>query len=523
MDASHGRSPIARHASTLVIQTQDCPTPPSSSSTVTLDCTARGRKKALLIGIRTSRTVGYRELTAAHGDVRKMRDLLISVYDYALEDICILIDDGIEGHAQPTRDNILLAITELIKDAKEGDHFFFHYCGHSTQVDNPRSNSEEDGKDECLVPLDGEDKKIVDNELHAALVRPLPAGTQLVAVLDTCHSGSLLDLPHYRCNRVPVPWTWRGKRNSDGPRNMVARRGAQLLTLRADALGRKTPTSSSRAQTRRSVISVVCEPEAPPRPLSRAPTGPTAAGPLTRLRTSVSRSRTNSFPFPPADKENVKEGAMGNVLSALSSWFLPEEDHCDSPVGKFPCNGWCRDVRGHSKDMDQSDDAVKADVVSLASCKDSQMAWELGGQSMTSSLVDILQDDPDQSFQDLLIRLSHATYSMALTRHSSAKVYKQKNKTYVWWLKRNIARLERGNKSTASLVIPDTPPAIAPSPTFPHARKKSSFVQKLSDEIAVWKMQLKEASKHGEYDTDAFQNPELASPQPLDMSRRWRM
>ncbi|KAJ7135698.1 hypothetical protein C8R44DRAFT_768882 [Mycena epipterygia] len=55
-----------------------------------------------------------------------MRDLLISVYNYAPSDISILIDDGIEDHAQPTRDNILLAITELVKDAKEGDRFLFH-------------------------------------------------------------------------------------------------------------------------------------------------------------------------------------------------------------------------------------------------------------------------------------------------------------------------------------------------------------------------------------------------------------
>jgi hypothetical protein len=51
--------------------------------------------------------------------------------------------------------------------------------GHSTQVENPRSKSEEDGKDECelvlvftytpltttagLIPLDGEEMKIIDN------------------------------------------------------------------------------------------------------------------------------------------------------------------------------------------------------------------------------------------------------------------------------------------------------------------------------------------------------------------------
>jgi hypothetical protein len=61
-----------------------------------------------------------------------------------------------------------------------------------------------------LVPLDGEAMNIVDNvslslfcrssssianyvqELNAALFAPLPVDSRLVAVLDTCHSGSLL-------------------------------------------------------------------------------------------------------------------------------------------------------------------------------------------------------------------------------------------------------------------------------------------------------------------------------------------
>ena len=35
---------------------------------------------------------------------------------------------------------------------------------------------------------------IVDDELNAVLVNPLPAGAVLTAVVDACHSGSVLDL-----------------------------------------------------------------------------------------------------------------------------------------------------------------------------------------------------------------------------------------------------------------------------------------------------------------------------------------
>ncbi|KAJ7135684.1 caspase domain-containing protein [Mycena epipterygia] len=465
--AQGGEPLVATHETTFAA-------PPPFQAVSFASCNAgssmtSGQRKALLIGIRTYNTVGYPELTAAHGDVRKMRDLLISTYNYAPSDISILIDDGIEDHPQPTRDNIFLAITKLVKDAEEGDRFCFHYSGHSTQVDNPYSNSEEDRKDQCLVPMDGEEKMIMDNELRARLIKPLPSGAHLVAILDTCHSGTLLDLPHYRCNRVHVPWTERGKRNREGPPNMVARHGPQPLNKRPPHQGREAPTSSS-----------------------RGPTGTGAGGLLTRLRTAISRNRAMSLS--PAENE------------------------------KFFCSGFCPrpDLRDHLKEKDD-EDAVKADVISLSSCKDSQMAWDHDGQSMTSSLVEILKDNPNQSLKDLLTHLSHATYSIALRRHSIVKMYEQKRKVYAERLGRHVAALKRGNQSTRTLIPPEAPDPLARSSTFPHT---TSFVQKLSDELAFLRMRLNEVQARGEYtldDMDAFQNPELASPHTLDMSRPWRM
>ncbi|KAJ6594673.1 caspase domain-containing protein [Mycena capillaripes] len=520
-----------------------------SAASFSLDhCT--GQKKALLIGISNARSEGYPELTGAHGDVKKIYGLLLEKYHYTPSQITTLLDDGIPGHVQPTRDNILAAIAEFVKDVKEGDHLFFHYSGHSTQVPNPnpRSMSEEDGKDECLVPLDGEEKMIVDNELHAALVQPLPAGSHLVAVLDTCHSGSLLDLKHYRCNRAFVPWTWRGRRNSEEIRSKVVRRGAHLLTLsqtggalQTQAPKTVTPTSPARATTtRRSIISVVCDPPASSAPSSRTSTGLSrtgtglAKGPgtLARLRTAVARTRTMSVDKD-KDKENLTEGDVGPVLPAISklSWILPDEElHCDSPVGQFPCNGWCRNVDGRATLVDGEDD-VKADVISLASCKDSQIAWEADGISMTSSLVELLTENPHRSLKDVLLHISHATHSLAVMRHGRSQAYKRKRKAYTAFLVRTIARLERGNRSTASLAMPDTVPDIdtlpahptlAVRPTFPVCAKPG-LVRRVGEHVVWLKQRLKEARKAGGFDIDNFQNPEMASPRPLDMSRPWRM
>ncbi len=37
---------------------------------------------------------------------------------------------------------------------------------------------------------------IVDDELHYLVVKPLQAGVRLTAIFDSCHSGSVLDLPY---------------------------------------------------------------------------------------------------------------------------------------------------------------------------------------------------------------------------------------------------------------------------------------------------------------------------------------
>eukprot|EP00173_Palmaria_palmata_P003280 Plantae.Rhodophyta-Palmaria_palmata.ctg3415.p1 GENE.Plantae.Rhodophyta-Palmaria_palmata.ctg3415~~Plantae.Rhodophyta-Palmaria_palmata.ctg3415.p1 ORF type:complete len:223 (+),score=43.68 Plantae.Rhodophyta-Palmaria_palmata.ctg3415:318-986(+) len=60
-----------------------------------------------------------------------------------------------------------------------------------------RSGDEDDGYDETLVPMDWEGAgHIVDDEIYDILVRRLPGGVRLTAVLDACHSGTALDLPY---------------------------------------------------------------------------------------------------------------------------------------------------------------------------------------------------------------------------------------------------------------------------------------------------------------------------------------
>jgi hypothetical protein len=69
----------------------------------------RELKKALLIGINglSSPTVDYHLLDGPHRDVAEMKSLLTGAYGYQEEDIQVLVDDGIAGHMQPDRRNIV--------------------------------------------------------------------------------------------------------------------------------------------------------------------------------------------------------------------------------------------------------------------------------------------------------------------------------------------------------------------------------------------------------------------------------
>jgi len=105
-------------------------------------------------------------------------------------------NDPRQARRLPTRANILAAMQWLVRDAHPNDSLFFHYSGHGGQTKD-RDGDEGDGFDEVIYPVDYQQTShIVDDEMHALMVRPLPAGCRLTAIFDSCHSGSALDLPY---------------------------------------------------------------------------------------------------------------------------------------------------------------------------------------------------------------------------------------------------------------------------------------------------------------------------------------
>ncbi|KAL1747559.1 caspase domain-containing protein [Schizophyllum fasciatum] len=162
------------------------------------------RKRALLIGIAYhDRSGDIEPLFGTHEDVDCLYDLLIEHYGFQPSNITVMKDaDDIEEGLWPNETNIRKQLKALTQDCAPRDRFFFSYAGHAEQKKERVKGSEEDGMDEFIVPYDADlsgARCIIDDDLRKYLVDPLKSRCKLVAVMDACHSATLLDLAHERC------------------------------------------------------------------------------------------------------------------------------------------------------------------------------------------------------------------------------------------------------------------------------------------------------------------------------------
>ncbi|KAI9304648.1 peptidase C14, caspase domain-containing protein [Cunninghamella echinulata] len=152
----------------------------------------QGRKRALLIGINYFRTKN--ELRGCINDVHNVKNFLITLYNFREEDMVILTDDQSDPRFIPTRQNMINGMQWLVANAQPND------SGHGGSVKD-LDGDEDDGSDETIYPVDhdrypGNSGQILDDEMNAIMVRPLPRGCRLTAIFDSCHSGTALDLPY---------------------------------------------------------------------------------------------------------------------------------------------------------------------------------------------------------------------------------------------------------------------------------------------------------------------------------------
>ncbi|KAK2437342.1 metacaspase-3 [Trifolium repens] len=138
-----------------------------------------------------------------------------SEFGFPSDSILMLTDDKEERNPLkiPTKYNIQMALRWLIEGSKSGDSLVFHYSGHGTQEMN--MNEIDHRYDNAICPVDYEQKgKILNDEINATIVRPLPFGAKLHVIIDACHSGNVLDLSFVcKMNREGY-YTWEDHTNS---------------------------------------------------------------------------------------------------------------------------------------------------------------------------------------------------------------------------------------------------------------------------------------------------------------------
>lgn len=158
-------------------------------------------KRAFLIGINYIGT--NNQLNGCINDVINVKNLLVSFYGYSEKNILVLTDNT---PYKPTLSNIMLGFSWLLSSSpsssfsgkllpqKNKTKMYFHYSGHGSQSKD-NNGDEIDGLDETLCPIDFcFSGMITDDIVRSHLAQKVPIFSELVAVIDACHSASSMDL-----------------------------------------------------------------------------------------------------------------------------------------------------------------------------------------------------------------------------------------------------------------------------------------------------------------------------------------
>lgn len=141
-------------------------------------------KKALLFGINYTQDSKC-SLSGCVNDARNVRTLLVDHFDFQPEDVLMCTD---ESELKPNKSMMLRLLRELILSTHRMNisQIFISYSGHGVGL----------GKDDSLVPLDFRTQGMITDYELAALIRQVHPRTDVVFLIDACHSGSMCNLPY---------------------------------------------------------------------------------------------------------------------------------------------------------------------------------------------------------------------------------------------------------------------------------------------------------------------------------------
>jgi len=140
---------------------------------------------ALLIGINYTGT-DY-ELKGCINDTNSINTF---ISNYNFKKISILTDNT---EKKPDHNNILEEFKNLLINSQAGDVLLFFYSGHGSYVLD-KNNNEPTGYDQMIMPCDF--NGIIDDELKSIIQTNLKKDVTLIALFDSCFSGSVLDLKY---------------------------------------------------------------------------------------------------------------------------------------------------------------------------------------------------------------------------------------------------------------------------------------------------------------------------------------
>ncbi|GAB2293734.1 hypothetical protein Dimus_027946 [Dionaea muscipula] len=149
-------------------------------------------KRALICGV--SYTNQRYELKGTINDVHLMKEFLLHQYGFPKHAIRVLAEEDEPETISPTRQHMEEGLKWLVEGCKPGDSLLFYFSGHGLRQ-RDLVYDELDGYDETICPLDFTTNGVIlDNDINAMIIRPLIRGVKLHAIIDACHSGTVLDL-----------------------------------------------------------------------------------------------------------------------------------------------------------------------------------------------------------------------------------------------------------------------------------------------------------------------------------------
>ncbi|KAH7865926.1 hypothetical protein Vadar_013238 [Vaccinium darrowii] len=171
-----------------------CSTPDQKPKYTKCSTSRHQPKKAVLCGV--SYTKKKYKLKGTVNDVTRMKSLLVDRFCFPENAIRVLTEEQSDPSFIPTKKNIQKALSWLVEDCKSGDSLVFYFSGHGLRQPD-FSNDEIDGYDETICPSDFMTAGMIfDNDINTTIVKPLKKDVKLHAIVDACHSGTILDLEH---------------------------------------------------------------------------------------------------------------------------------------------------------------------------------------------------------------------------------------------------------------------------------------------------------------------------------------